>query len=351
MKHPFQGIGLLYYSISWAIIIMAHVVVLYFGYDLALTTSITDALLCNLLLSFLGFGLWWAIQYIKPDTQGTLSAISSYIVLVILSVILTDFICRKVLGSIFSDDADYLWILAGATPWRLITSSLYLGIIILVYYLIKSSGVLIEKEKEEAQLQSLLKHSELEVLKFQINPHFIFNSLNSISSLTLAAPEKAREMVIKLSDFLRGSLGQSQSDMQNLEKELEQMNLYLDIEKVRFGDRLKVTKEIDKESNAAMVPNMILQPLFENAIKYGIYEQLEDVKIKVKTAITDNNLSISIENNYDSQSTPQKGKGIGLKNVRSRLELIYGVSDLVTIEKSKDLFCVKMVIPQNLKND
>jgi len=346
MKHPFQGIGLLYYTIAWVIIIMAHAIVLFFGYDLSLSTSVTDALFTNLLLSILGFGLWWAIQNIKPATQGTVSAVLSYIVLVVLSVIAVDFVCRKILGALFHQDTDYLWILAGTTPWRLVTSSLYLGIIILVYYLIKSSGVLSEKEKEEAQLQSLLKHTELEVLKFQINPHFIFNSLNSISSLTLTAPEKAREMVIKLSDFLRGSLGQSKAEMHTLEKELEQMSLYLDIEKVRFEDRLTVFRNIDKEALHSQIPNMVLQPLFENAIKYGVYEQLETVEIHINCTLESGALIIRISNNYDSQAVVQKGKGIGLKNVRNRLELIYGIPDLVTIERSKDQFCVKLEIPQ-----
>ncbi|MEQ8574197.1 MAG: histidine kinase, partial [Fulvivirga sp.] len=189
-------------------------------------------------------------------------------------------------------------------------------------------------------------NAELEMLKSQINPHFIFNSLNSVSALTLTNPDLAHEMVIKLSDFLRLSLGRSNKELHNVEEELKQMNLYLDIERIRFGDRLSLSQDINEICMKHSLPVMILQPLYENAIKYGVYGQLEKVEISTKCHCDEGTLFLSITNNYDSTSAPQKGKGIGLKNIRNRLELIYGPSDLVTIEKNKNIFTIHLQIPQ-----
>ncbi|MTI22393.1 hypothetical protein E1176_15280 [Fulvivirga sp. RKSG066] len=348
MKHPFKGQGFIYYILAWAIIIVAHAMVLNLSYQLPLKISISDAVVCNLLLAGLGFSLWWAIQYFKPSNQSVLSMMSTFAVIVVLGTFSVSFICDTLLYQIYSDQAQYMAFSANVKPWRLVTSGLYLSVIILVYYLLKNSFSLSEKEKQEAELQTMLKQSELEMLKFQINPHFIFNSLNSISSLTISDPDNAREMVIKLSSFLRGSLGQENTETHSLQAELEQMNLYLDIEKVRFGDRLKVNQQIDKELLSLQVPNMILQPLYENAIKYGVYEQLDAVTIDTTCTLENSRLVIKVSNDYDSNAAVQKGKGIGLKNVRSRLEIIYGFPDLVTLERGKDKFCVKLEIPQGI---
>lgn len=347
MKHPFKGFGLLYYMTAWAVIIIAHALVLIYGYSISARAAIIDSLFCNLLLAGLGFSLWWAIQYINPKTQGVVGTVISFAVIVLFGSYVVNVVCGSVLHTVFTSEATYLQFAKDSRPWRLVTSSLYLSIIILVYYLLKHSFSLTQKEKEEAQLQTLLKQSELEALKFQINPHFIFNSLNSISSLTLSEPDKAREMVIKLSEFLRGSLGQGKSEMHTLEEELEQMHLYLDIEKVRFEERLNLSLAALPEVMTARVPNMILQPLYENAIKYGVYEQLKTVDIRTHCYFEDSRLVVKVSNSYDSTCKPQKGKGIGLNNVRSRLELIYGFPDLVTIQREKDLFCIKLEIPQN----
>lgn len=349
MKHPFRGKGLVYYLLAWAIIILAHASVLSIGYNLSTVIAFADAMVCNGLLAGVGFSLWWAIQYFKPSTQGTFATIITFVVIIILGASVVHLICDAVLGYTFYNNTDYLSLAASASPWRMVTGALYLSVIILVYYLLKNNYSLSEKEKQEAQLQTLLKHSELEMLKFQINPHFIFNSLNSISSLTLSDPDSAREMVIKLSSFLRGSLGQEKSEVHTLQSELEQMNLYLDIEKVRFGERLNVNLQVADDLLDFKVPNMILQPLYENAIKYGVYEQLEKVTIDTICKLEGDRLVIKVKNNYDSNAAVQKGKGIGLKNVRGRLELIYGVPDLVTIEKGKDKFCIKLEIPQNIE--
>lgn len=197
----------------------------------------------------------------------------------------------------------------------------------------------------EFELQSLLKDSELRLLKSQINPHFIFNSLNSISALALSKPDLAREMVIKLSDFLRYSLDKDSIQMNTLGQEIENATLYLDIEKVRFGSKLSVEKEVSSECLDVQVPNLILQPLFENAIKYGVHESLDKVIIKLKCEPKEDVLHISIENNFDSEAISSSGAGIGLKNVSRRLSLVFERTDLLQVNKNGNVFSVMIKIP------
>ncbi|MDX1629305.1 MAG: histidine kinase [Fulvivirga sp.] len=346
MKHPFTGKGLINYLLAWTAIISVHAFILVEYYRLGTEVAITDALFYNMLLASLGFSLWWAVPYISKSYRQSLPAIVSYAFLALLGAYLVTKASDIFGTSLFMHAEKYIDFINTAFAWKFLAGSLYLSMIIMIYYLLRDSFRLKQKEKQEHELQHMLKHAELEMLKFQINPHFIFNSLNSISALTVSKPTVAREMVIKLSDFLRGSLGHDKTEMHSLREELEQMNLYLDIEKVRFGDKLQTTLHAEEGALEAMVPNMILQPLYENAIKYGVYEQLHVAEINTRCTLADNILVVEIANDYDAQGVPQKGKGIGLKNIRSRLELIFGIPDLVTIKKSKDKFCVSIEIPQ-----
>ncbi|UII22093.1 sensor histidine kinase [Fulvivirga ligni] len=350
MKHPLINKNIIIYLIVWAIIGIAHAAILHFHYEISQLASVADSLIFNILLGGLGVSYWFVIKFISPANQGLTTSVISLGVSLLIAVSIVDFIAFTALKHLFASYTIYLNLLSETFPWRLVIGVLYLLVIIMVYYLLNYNYELDQQEAKEVQMQELLKHSELEMLKFQINPHFIFNSLNSISSLTITDPEKARDMVIKLSDFLRSSLGKDAPESHNLKEELEQMNLYLDIEKIRFGDRLCVQNEIEDKCKGMTLPNMILQPLYENAIKYGVYEQLESVNIVTSCSCEDGNLKISIANNYDSESVPQKGKGIGLRNVRNRLELIYGIPGLVTIQKERKLFTVQLLIPQNLKS-
>jgi len=204
---------------------------------------------------------------------------------------------------------------------------------------------LMEKTAREAELKTLIKEAELKSLKYQLNPHFIFNSLNSISSLTIMDPGRAREMVIKLASFLRSTLNENEKQMNELGDELKNVKLYLDIEKIRFGDKFDLVTEIKDDCLKIKVPNMIFQPLFENAIKYGVYESLEKVFIKVRCSSENNYLKFSVENNFDEEATPRKGKGIGLTNIKNRLSLIYNQDNLISVEKRKNIFTANVFIP------
>jgi LytS/YehU family sensor histidine kinase len=203
-----------------------------------------------------------------------------------------------------------------------------------------------ENQLKEVELKALVKESELNSLKSQINPHFLFNSLNSISSLTMIEPAKAQEMIIKLSEFLRYTTSHKEERLTSLDEEIGNINRYLDIEKIRFGKRLLVKQTIDDSCRNLKLPGLILQPLLENALKYGVYESTEESIIEMICTCNSSSLSIVIRNQWDPEFQSGKGEGIGLKNIRSRLRILYNRDDLFIIRKDHHIFEVNIVFPQ-----
>jgi LytS/YehU family sensor histidine kinase len=162
-------------------------------------------------------------------------------------------------------------------------------------------------------------------------------------------PEKAQEMVIKLSSFMRYSLDTKDNTMSSLEKELYHTELYIDIEKIRFGKRLQVEKNISPESGKWMMPAMLLQPLIENSVKYGIYEATESSVIRLDAGTAGGYLTIRIGNSYDETSGQHRGTGTGIRNIEQRLVHLYGRNDLLRIHKTSDYFEITLKIPENAR--
>jgi LytS/YehU family sensor histidine kinase len=252
------------------------------------------------------------------------------------------------LSSVFSGSEEYIIFLIASIPWRV-------GLGFLLYVLVASNFYLMiyyqnfkDKMLRESELKALVKESELNSLKSQINPHFLFNSLNSISSLTMISPERAQDMVINLSDFLRYSLSYTDESLTTFEKELTNIDRYLKIEKIRFGKRLHLEKQIGGQCLHFYLPALILQPIIENAVKYGVYESIDQSDIIVAAHCSAEVLEVSIKNSYDPDFIFKKGEGIGIRNVARRLKIQYGRDDLLKITKSDKSFEVVILFPQNI---
>jgi LytS/YehU family sensor histidine kinase len=250
--------------------------------------------------------------------------------------------------TVISEQSSYQAYWDTTFPYRVGTGVFIYGLTILTYYLFVSLSNLSEKSAKEAKLESLVKETELKMLRSQINPHFLFNSLNSISSLTITNPEKARDMVVKLSEFMRYALSRKDEQPVTLQNELENLRLYLDIEQVRFGDKLITEDVIDNNCLDFKIPVMLLQPLYENAVKHGVYESTESVKIVTHARIIDGYIEIIISNNYDTTPSLRKGTGTGLLNVTRRLELFYGNKASLKATKENGVYTVTIYIPTNL---
>lgn len=202
-----------------------------------------------------------------------------------------------------------------------------------------------QKEREMHQTEQLAKEAELIKLRHQLQPHFLFNSLNSINALITVEPASARKMVHQLSSFLRGTLRADNQEIE-LKEEIEHLRLYLEIEKVRFGHRLQTNLDVEENTLTAKLPALLVQPLMENAIKFGLYGITGDVKIEMQTRLESNYLWIVITNPVDADTESQRGTGFGLNSIKRRLQLLYGRSDLLKTEKGKDIFTATIKIPQ-----
>lgn len=202
-----------------------------------------------------------------------------------------------------------------------------------------------EAERQAMQLQIHAQEAELRALRAQINPHFLFNSLNSISALTTADPSGARTMTLRLADFLRKSLSFGNKDFVAVRDEVDLATSFLEIEKVRFGPRLRVQVRIDEEAKNVLVPPLLLQPLVENAVGHGIAHLVEGGEISIAAARSGSRLRLSVENPCDPDGPRYRGHGIGIENVRSRLKTLFGPEARLETSNSPDRFRAEIELP------
>lgn len=214
-----------------------------------------------------------------------------------------------------------------------------------VHYLIIGLEYARESQKQTLALRITAQEAELRALRAQLNPHFLFNSLNSILSLISTQPQQAEAMTQKLADFFRRSLKHHATAMISLQEELEIVQDYLDIEKVRFGQRLAVDIQCDETTRSFRVPALLLQPLVENAIRHGIAQKVEGGTLRIVASMAGSKLRIRIENPFDSETNSKKGTETGLRNVRLRLFTLYGQEAWLTTEERNELFAVELLLP------
>ena len=333
------------YIFVWLIITLAYILILIYGEKISLGIALADGLIFNVLLAGFGLSFWYSARYISFESASVLKILISHTIGGVVSVSLWLAMGFFVTNFLASSSEEYSTFFLNNVGWRFLVGILFYFLIIAFYYLIIYYNNFHDKTLHENELKNLVTQAELKSLKFQINPHFIFNSLNSMSALTTIDPTKARGMILKLAEFLRYTLVNNDRQKTKLSEELNNIKLYLEIEKIRFEDKFDFVEDVSPESRDELVPNMILQPLFENAIKHAVYESLEKVTLKFNSFVQNDFLNISLENNCDLNSENKSGSGIGLNNISDRLKLIYGLNNLMNIEKKEGIFKVNLYIP------
>jgi len=204
-----------------------------------------------------------------------------------------------------------------------------------------------EKDRLADRLEKLNIETELKYLKSQINPHFLFNSLNSVYALTLSKSDKAPEVVLKLSDILRYILYDGGEKLVSLKKEIQYLENYLELEKIRYGSRLNAKLEILGDSSGKEIAPMIFLPFLENSFKHGVNSNIGNTFVHILFNINDNELIFKIENNkagHHLNETPDYQGGIGIDNVKKRLNLLYPGMHSLIIEDELETFSVKVII-------
>ena len=350
MIHPIASNrrNLIIYAIFWLLIALIHGMFLFNFYNASLYLVLADSFIFNLLYSLLGLGLWFAVKYSQMETNNVGNLVLNHLTAVSITLVVLLLFGFYSMNSIPIIKEGYPEFFNDTLIWRILTGIGIYILVVLVYYLFMYYLNFLEKINLEADLKTNVKVAELNLLKSQINPHFLFNSLNSISALTVAESEKAQEMVQKLSDFLRFSISEKPDTNRKFSEELDNISKYLDIEKVRFGDRLSVEQNVAGKCLEASIPSLILQPLVENAIKHGVSQSLGAVAIRLTADCFQGYLKVQIENDYDDEEKKSvSNNGIGLQNIFQRLKLIFGRDDLITISKDKGKFLVTITFPQN----
>lgn len=345
MKHPLTSNYKLLgsYALFWVIIGFINIILQVVWYNVPLIYSLLDTGTNYVLYPLLGSSIWYSIRYNSLEDVSAARLIVFHLIAASILCGIWVYISYVIYQPFIKNNDKYL---NEGLPSKIFAGYVMYVIYLIFFYAVNYYQSLKEKIKKESEYKALIREAELQALKSQINPHFLFNSLNSISSLTVSNPEKAQEMVINLSMFMRYSLMHNEKEMVSFSRELDNIKLYLSIEKVRFGKKLNAEFEIDAHCMEAEIPNMILQPLFENAIKYGVYETTDQVTIKTTCKCDGNLLRIAIVNDYDASTIKRRGEGIGLRNIRKRMEIIYNSPDLVQITDHKTSFEVQLIIPQ-----
>lgn len=311
-----------------------------------MTEALVDSITTNALLAGMGVLISHNLRYYRPGKDRYL-----YVFLWSLGIsLLWTAAVSWLLGIFLTGSADYILFLERSLPVRFFFAFLITGWMAMMSWMWYSVEEHKENESRKADAEKLSKNAELFKLRQQLQPHFLFNSLNSISALAGSDPEEARKMIQQLSDFLRGTLKKEDQQLITLEEEVQHLQLYLDIEKVRFGHRLVTSIECDETTMNMLLPQLLLQPIVENAIKFGLYDTIGNVMINIQAFVEDNHLVVSVKNPFDPGTAHSGGTGFGLKSVQRRLYLLYARNDLLETTTSgrggEKIFTTRIKIPR-----
>ncbi len=328
---------------SWIICVLYFLIV----YGLLLWSSIAkvsaayDAAIGALTMTGFSYLIYSTLQFYLPNNKNYWKLFSMAAIFSAISVIIIRFLILQL-----SPD-DNLIYLNFSLPFRFVINFLIITCVmtINVFWNIQEELVFNKKRKDESE--RMVRDAELYNLRQQLQPHFLFNSLNSIIALIGSKPTEARNMVFQLSDFLRGTMRKDEKQFTTVEEEINHLSLYLDIEKVRFGHRLSTEFDYNEDVFGAKIPVMILQPLVENAIKFGLYNVTDQVIIKTKIELENNLLTIQISNPFEEDQPDQKkGTGFGLTSIQRRMYLLFGRTDLLQTTVDENTFISTLRIPQ-----
>lgn len=327
---------------AWLIWLALHSVTLYW-LGFGIEQVVIDSVVSNVVILLSSLIVSNTLRYYQPRKGKYFYIVIWCILLAALSVISTRWLLLKFNNSneIYAAVFDKSLIIRVCIAFLLISGT---GLISMLWYTQQEQK---ESERRKTDAERLARDAELYNLRQQLQPHFLFNSLNSISALIGRRPDEARTMIYQLSDFLRGTLRKEENEFVSLDEELQHLQLYLDIEKVRFGHRLITKIEYEEGCSSLILPAMLLQPLVENAIKFGLYDTTGEVTITIDAKCEQHYLVLIIRNPYDANTVrPKSGTGFGLDSIKRRLYLLFARTDLLKTSGENDIFTTTVKIPQ-----
>lgn len=317
--------------------------VAFIQYDLGIswTNALLDSFVSNALLALSGYIIYSTLRYYQPANENFF-----YLRLWVFLLAAIDTAAAYYFLPLIITEPNYPAYITQSIYLRFAYQFLMLSTITLINWMAMLFQNRRELDQRKQETENMAREAELLNLRKQLQPHFLFNSLNSIHTLAGYKPEKAREMIEQLSDFLRHTLSRHNEERISLAEEIKGLELYLDIEKVRFGDRLSIQIQTEGSCLSMKLPALILQPLVENAIKFGLYQTIGEVEIAIQIRCSQGSLEIEIRNPFDAEErNSNAGTGFGLNAVRRRLFLLYARQDLLQIEEQSNTFIATLRIP------
>ncbi|PTT00640.1 sensor histidine kinase [Pedobacter sp. HMWF019] len=323
--------------------VAVHAALFYYVLDYNLLISGLDSLVTNVLLALSCIVFSTLLGYYQPKNE---PVIFVFVLTFILALFIT-FSSKFILG-LAVPDANYEAFLQSKLPFRLVINFVFLAwcaLANILWYRLEEQS---EMQERLFAAQNLAKEAELNKLRHQLQPHFLFNSLNSVYALTIVKPKEAGPMITKLASFLRGTLKRDDDIWVSVAEEMEYIQLYLDIEKVRFSHRLSIDIQVDEDTMELKLPGTLLQPIVENAIKFGLYNTSAAITITIEVKVEHHVLQVTVKNPFDPEMKATGGTGFGLTAIRRRLYLLFADHNLLkTSATDTNLFITQLKIPQH----
>ena len=348
--HPFiaNPSWLLIYLAAWVPLSIIVAVTMVVRGDVTIAQGVALAVPMGIIYALLGLPVYYVCRANPVRGSRWPRAIMSHLVGAFVFGLIWLIIARSILSSVARAGTD--WSIASHSVWGLMPALVALGglfylLIVAGYYMILSAAASRQAEQHQARLAVQAKGAELRALKAQVNPHFLFNSLHSISSLTITDGPKAREACIRLADFLRQTIGLGEQRLVPLTKELELTHNYLEVERIRLGERLTYLENVAENVEAFRVPPLVIQPLIENAILHGISTLSEGGELRVDIMRDESRMHIVVENPYDPNAPIRPGAGTGQANLRLRLDGQFGAEAVLHTMKLDNTYRAEISLP------
>ena len=331
------------FAVAWIILCAIG---LHYVINFSWIIAFTDSTVSNMLLAAACIGISNMLGYYQPKNERIL-----YVLIVSLALtFVVIFTAKYLMFYLFADFKEYKEFYNFSFVFRGLISFMCLGWCALANILWYRLEEQTETHERLTTAKSLAKEAELNKLRHQLQPHFLFNSLNSVFALTMINPKEAGVMITKLASFLRGTLKRDDELWVTVEEEMEYIQLYLDIEKVRFSHRLNIEVNVAEDTLNLSLPGTLLQPIVENAIKFGLYNTSAGITIKVDVTLANHVLSLRVQNPFDPEMKAASGTGFGLSAIKRRLYLLFANPHLLQTEiEANNLYITTLKIPQ--KND
>jgi two-component system sensor histidine kinase AlgZ len=338
---------LLLYLALWVGFGLLLAAVIAVGAQIPFQYAVSFALPLGLLLGLLTLPYWYLVRVLPADSTPLARLAGTWVGVGLVSLAIWIaaglgwqwLLMRIDLGSSPQWDPTSMTVLllfSGASP---------LLVALLGHYMLAAFERSVQAERRALELRVLAREAELRSLRGQLDPHFLFNSLNSVAALIGTDAQAARRMCFLMAGFFRKSLGLGGQQSIPLAEEISLAETFLAIEEVRFGERLRKRFDVDRDALTLAVPPLVLQPLVENAVHHGVAHLVDGGEVMVRARQRDGLLELAVENPCDPDRPPSRGAGVGLANVRSRIDTLFGHRASVDVSAAPDNFRVSIVLP------